>query len=44
LPALLPLVLILLFPVSCVAGVCIPIAEARQHIGEEQWVSGTVIA
>jgi hypothetical protein len=35
------LLLITLFPASSAAD-CIPIAEARQHIGEDQCVSGKV--
>ena len=38
----LPLLLTLLFPAFCAAD-CIPIAEARQHIGEDQCVTGKVI-
>jgi hypothetical protein len=40
---LLPLLLTLLFPPFSVAANCIPIAEARQHIGEDQCVTGRVI-
>jgi hypothetical protein len=40
---LLPLLLALLFPASAVASGCIPIAEARQHIGEDQCVTGKVV-
>jgi hypothetical protein len=42
LPGFLPLLLTLLFPAYCAAD-CIPIAEARQHIGEDQCVTGKVI-
>ena len=40
---LLPLLLTLLFPPFSVAANCIPIAEARQHIGEDQCVTGKVV-
>ena len=40
---LLPLLLTLLFPAASVARDCIPIFEARQHIGEDQCVTGKVI-
>ena len=39
---LLPLLLALIFPTFSAAD-CIPITEARQHIGEEQCVTGKVI-
>jgi hypothetical protein len=39
---LLPLLLTLLFPALSAAG-CIPISEARQHVGEDQCVTGKVI-
>jgi hypothetical protein len=39
---LLPLLLTLLFPAVSLAD-CIPIAEARQHIGEDQCVKGKVL-
>jgi hypothetical protein len=39
---LLPLLLTLLFPALSAAD-CIPIAEARQHIGEDQCVTGKVV-
>lgn len=39
---LLPLLLALIFP-AFLAADCIPIAEARQHIGEERCVTGKVI-
>lgn len=39
---LLPLLLVLIRPASSL-GECIPIAEARQHIGEERCVTGKVV-
>ena len=39
---LLPLLVTVLFPALSAAD-CIPIAEARQHIGEDQCVTGKVI-
>jgi hypothetical protein len=39
---LLPLLLALVFP-ACLAADCIPITEARQHIGEERCVTGKVV-
>ena len=38
----LPLLLALLFPAVSVAE-CIPISEARQHVGEDQCVTGKVL-
>jgi hypothetical protein len=40
---LMSLFLIVLFPASLLAGNCIPITEARQHIGEDQCVTGKVL-
>jgi len=40
---LLPLLLTLLFPAFSAASDCIPITEARQHIGEDQCVTGKVL-
>jgi hypothetical protein len=40
---LLPLLLTLLFPALLAASDCIPIAEARKHIGEDQCVTGKVV-
>src|SRR3984885_4665033 len=37
------LLLALLFPALSAAADCIPIAEARQHIGEDQCVTGKVL-
>ncbi len=37
------LLLVLLFPTCSVAGDCIPISEARQHVGEDQCVTGKVV-
>jgi hypothetical protein len=39
---LLPLLLTLLFPALSAAD-CIPITEARQHVGEDQCVTGKVV-
>ena len=39
---LLPVLLALIFPASAVAD-CIPMAEARQHIGEDRCVTGKVV-
>jgi hypothetical protein len=39
---LLPILLALLFPALAGASDCIPIFEARQHIGEDQCVTGRV--
>jgi hypothetical protein len=39
----LPLLLALIFPAPALAADCIPIAEARRHIGEDQCVTGKVI-
>ena len=41
-PCLCELLLALLLPATCAAADCIPIAEARQHIGEDQCVTGKV--
>ncbi len=38
-----PLFLTVFFPASLLAGDCIPITEARQHIGEDQCVTGKVL-
>jgi DNA/RNA endonuclease YhcR with UshA esterase domain len=40
---LLPLLLALLFPCFLPAADCIPITEARQHVGEERCVTGRVV-
>ena len=40
---LLPLLVSLLFPSLSGAGDCLPITEARQHIGEDQCVTGKVV-
>jgi hypothetical protein len=40
---LLPLLLALLFPTRLAAHDCISITEARQHIGEDQCVTGKVV-
>lgn len=40
---LLPLLVSLLFPALSAAGDCLPITEARQHIGEDQCVTGKVV-
>jgi hypothetical protein len=42
LPGFLPLLLALLFPAVSPAN-CIPISEARRHVGEDQCVTGKVI-
>ena len=40
---LMSLFLTVLFPASLFAGDCIPITKARQHIGEDQCVTGKVL-